>query len=105
MKFLVTVTPRQVPLPPGVIADTLEAQGKWLQDRAADGTVECVYGIVGGGGFGVANADSHEQMHQMLVDSPGYALVDYDVQAIGDQAAMLAAGVAALRRTAAMMPG
>jgi hypothetical protein len=105
MKFLVTVTPRQVPIPPGMAADMLEAQGSWLKERVDDGTIECLYGTVGGGGFGVANVDSHEQMHALLVGSPGYALADYDVKAIGDSAAMLAEGVAALRRAASMMPG
>jgi muconolactone delta-isomerase len=105
MKFLVTVTPRQVPMPPGMIADLLEAQGKWLQERVDDGTVESLHGFVGGGGFGVANAESHEEMHALLVGSPGFPIADFEVRAIGDSSEMLKAGVAALRQAASMMPG
>jgi muconolactone delta-isomerase len=105
MKFLVIVTPRQVPLPPGVIADLLEAQKAWLNEQIANGTLESVHGIVGGAGVGIANVDSHEQMHALLVSSPAFPLADYDVRAIGDFAANIDAGVASLRRAASMMPG
>ncbi|HEX3316877.1 MAG TPA: muconolactone Delta-isomerase family protein [Solirubrobacteraceae bacterium] len=105
MKFLVIVTPRPVPMPPGVIADLLAAQKEWLTEHIANGTLESVYGVVGGGGVGIANIESHERMHELLVSSPGYAIADYEVRAIGDFASNIDAGVASLRQAASMMPG
>jgi muconolactone delta-isomerase len=105
MKFLVIVTPRPVPLPPNVIADLLTAQKDWLKQRIADGTVETLYGFVGGGGIGIANVDSHEQMNELLVSSPAFPITDFEVKPIGDFETTLDAGVAALRQAASMMPG
>ena len=105
MKFLVIVTPRQVPLPPNLIADLLSAQKDWLKQRLADGTVESLYGFIGGGGVGIVNVDSHEQMHELLVGSPAFPVSDFEVTAIGDFEATIDAGIAALRQAASMMPG
>jgi muconolactone delta-isomerase len=104
MKFLIMVTPAQVPLPPGIVADLLAAQKDWLNERIADGKIESVYGIAGGGGFGVANVDSHEELHEMLVGSPGFPISEFEVKAIGDLNTTIDAGIAALRRAASMMP-
>jgi muconolactone delta-isomerase len=105
MKFLVMVTPRQVPLPPNLLADLLSAQKDWLKQRRADGTVESLYGFVGGGGIGIVNVDSHEQMHELLVSSPAFPISDFEVRAIGDFETTIDAGIAALRQAASMMPG
>jgi muconolactone delta-isomerase len=105
MKFLVIVTPRPAPMPPGVAADMLSAQRDWLQARLDDGTLECAYGLIGGGGIGIANADSHEEMHALVVGSPGFALADYDIRPLGDFATTIDAGIGAMRQAASMMPG
>jgi muconolactone delta-isomerase len=105
MRFLIIVTPRQVPLPPNLLADLLSAQKEWLLQRVADGTVESVYGFVGGGGMGIANVESHEAMNELLVSSPAFPISDYKVTAIGDFEPMIDAGIASLRQAASMMPG
>jgi muconolactone delta-isomerase len=105
MKFLVMVTPREVPMPPGVLGDLLTAQKDWLKQRLADGTVESLYGFVGGGGMGIVNVHSHEQMHELLVGSPAFPITDFEITAIGDFEATIDAGIAALRQAASMMPG
>ena len=84
MKFLVTVTPRQVaPMPPGAIADVLSAQRDWLKQKLEDGTLDCAYGFIGGGGVGIANADSIEEMHALLVQSPGFPIGDNKADSSG----------------------
>ena len=92
-------------MPPGMIADLLAAQKDWLNARIADGTVEVGYGIVGGGGIGVVNVESHEEMHEQLVSSPAFPITDYDVRALADLNTTMEAGIAALRQAASMMPG
>jgi muconolactone delta-isomerase len=103
MKFLVITTPRQVPMPPAMIADLLTAQREYLTQKVEDGTIDCIYGFVGGGGTGIANAESHEDMHRLLVESPAFPVVDYEVRALADFDATLEAGIGALRRAASMM--
>jgi muconolactone delta-isomerase len=104
MKFLVIVTPRQLPLPPNVIADRLSAQKDWLRQRQADGTVEALYSFIGGGGVGITNVDSHEKMHELLVGSPAFFMSDFEVRPIGDFETTVDAAIAALRQAASMMP-
>ena len=90
MKFLVTVTPRQVaPMPPGAIAEVLSAQRDWLTQKLEDGTLDCAYGFIGGGG----------------VQSPGFPIGDNEVRPLGDVNETIEAAIVALRRVASMMPG
>jgi hypothetical protein len=49
------------------IAD--EAVG-WISDRLADGTLDCLYSMAGGGRMLVANVDSAEALRAMLRDAP-----------------------------------
>lgn len=104
MKFLVTAERRQPQLPPDVVAGMLSAQRDWLNERLADGSFECVYGFIGGGGVGIASVDSHEQMDAMLVGSPAFLITDYDVRAVGDVNAILGDAIAACQHAAEMMP-
>jgi muconolactone delta-isomerase len=104
MKFLVIVTPRQVaPMPPGAIAEVLSAQRDWLNAKLDDGTVDCAYGFVGGGGMGIVNADSVEEVHALIVGSPGFPIGDNEIRPLGDLNETMGAGIAALRRVASMM--
>ena len=104
VKFLVSVTPKQfAPIPPNVIAEILSAQRDWLNQKLEDGTLDCAYGLVGGGGVGIANADSAEDMHSLIVGSPGFAIGDYEIRPLGDVNATLGAGIEALQRAASMM--
>jgi hypothetical protein len=107
MKFLVTVTPSQggPPIPPGAVAEMLSAQRDWLNQNVENGTLDCAYGFVGGGGMGIANADSAEELHALIVGSPGFVIGDFEVRPLGEVSATIEAGVAALRRVASMMPG
>ena len=105
MKFLVTVTPRQVaPMPPGAIAEVLSAQRGWLKQKLEDGTLDCAYGFIGGGGVGVANADSIEEMHALLVQSPGFPIGDNEVRPLGDFNETIEAGIVAVRRRVGFLP-
>jgi hypothetical protein len=104
MKFLVTVTPRQfTPMPPGAIAEMLSAQRDWLMEKLDDGTIDCAYGFIGGGGMGILNADSFEEANTIIVSSPGYPIGDNEIRPLGDFSTTIDAGVASLRRVASMM--
>ena len=76
MKFLVLVRPGPAPPPVELVRSAQE----WIDSRLSDGTIECCYSFVGGGGFSVTNADSHEQVMDELLDYPMSPFIEYDVR-------------------------
>ena len=76
MEFLVLVNPGPAPPPVELVRSSQE----WINARLADGRIECCYAFVGGGGFSVAKADSHEEMMDELLDYPLSPFVDYEVR-------------------------
>jgi hypothetical protein len=78
MKFLTIVKPG--PAPPPV--DLIRSAEEWVDGKLSDGTFECSYAFVDGGGFSVGEADSLEQLMDDLLDYPLAPFVDYDVRAL-----------------------
>jgi muconolactone delta-isomerase len=90
MKFLVLQKPRVGP--PLTIeqlkasSEALEASVKILKEGKEKGKIECFYGIAGGGGLGIVNVDSHEELSNRIQGLPitnfgqleVYALVDLE---------------------------
>ncbi|HTR73877.1 MAG TPA: hypothetical protein VMH33_01285 [Solirubrobacterales bacterium] len=76
MKYLVTATPG--PLPPG--PEQFDAALEWLDAKQADGTFDCLYGFLEGGGTSVVNADSHTALLEMMVEYPLYGMVVWDIR-------------------------
>jgi hypothetical protein len=81
------------------------ARAPWRPPCAPDVAVERAYGFIGGGGVGIANAASIEEMHALLVQSPGFPIGDNEVRPLGELNETMEAGIVALRRVASMMPG
>ncbi len=80
MKYLVTATPG--PLPPS--PEQFDAAFGWLEEKLADGTFDCLYGYLEGGGFSIANADSHLDALELMTDYPLYGLVTWEVHPVLD---------------------
>ncbi|HXH97363.1 MAG TPA: muconolactone Delta-isomerase family protein [Gaiellaceae bacterium] len=99
MKFLITMRRRDgVPMPPEVIAGMLLAQRDWLQERLDDGTLDCAYTFAqGGGGCGIVNAESGEELARIVASSPLFGMSDIDVQPLAD-ISTIEGSAAALRR-------
>jgi len=76
MKYLVTATPGPIPPSPEQFDTALD----WLQERLDDGTFDCLYGFLEGGGVAVSNADTHQAALQLMADYPLYGLVSWDVR-------------------------
>jgi muconolactone delta-isomerase len=102
MKFLVTQRRRDgVPVPPDAIAGLLRAQSEYLDEQMRNGTVDVAYGLPqGGGGLAIVNADSAEQLNEILVASPLFMVTNIEVQPLADVHATLAAGASAMSRIA-----
>lgn len=75
MKYMVIARPG--PLPPS--PEQFDLALDWLQAKLDDGTLDCLYGFLEGGGISIANADSHAQALEQMAEYPLYGLVTWEV--------------------------
>jgi len=78
MKYYVSPTPG--PMPPA--PELFDAAMNWVEGKLNDGTFDCVYGFLEGGGFSVVNADSHRDVLDMMVDYPLFGLSAWAVRPV-----------------------
>ena len=76
MKYLISATPG--PMPPA--PQQFDAAIDWLQGKLDDGTFDCIYGFMEGGGFSITNADSHREALDLMADYPLFGMVNWDVR-------------------------
>ena len=76
MKYMISAAPG--PMPPA--PEQFDAAIDWLQGKLDDGTFDCVYGFMEGGGFSVTNADSHREALDLMADYPLFGMVNWDVR-------------------------
>ena len=80
MKYCVTARPGLLPPSP----DQFDAAMEWLRTRLDDGTFDCLYGFLEGGGFSVANVSSHKEALDLMAEYPLYGLVEWEVRPVLD---------------------
>jgi hypothetical protein len=85
MKFLVIRRPR-VGMSPGPTSQMIRAQKEVVLNAVKQGSVDCTYAFVGGGGFSVQNAASAEELNQRLMGSPMGLFYDFEVHVLTDYA-------------------
>lgn len=78
MKYCVTARPG--PLPPS--PEQFDAAMDWLKVRLDDGTFDCLYGFLEGGGFSIANVASHEEALDLMTEYPLYGMVEWEVRPV-----------------------
>jgi hypothetical protein len=76
MNHFISATPGPMPPTP----EQLDAAIEWLESKLDDGTFDCVYGFLEGGGFGITNADSHRAALDLMADYPLFGMVTWDVR-------------------------
>jgi len=80
MKFLVMGKRNQVPMEPKMAVGVLQAAKESTKAALADGTLDVNYMHAdGSGGFTIANADSHEEAMDALLDFPMFVFMDWEV--------------------------
>jgi hypothetical protein len=79
MKYMISALPGGL-MPPS--PEQFDGALEWLQGKVDDGTFDCVYGYLEGGGFSIANVDSHAEALQVMVDYPLFGLVSWDVKPV-----------------------
>lgn len=75
MKYMIRATPGPMPPPP----ERFDAAMDWIEAKIEDGTFDCVYGFMEGGGFSVANVGSHADAFELMADYPLYGMVTWEV--------------------------
>lgn len=76
MKYLISATPG--PMPPA--PEQFDAALAWLESKVEDGTFDCVFGYMEGGGFSVAEVGSHADALELMADYPLFGLVTWEVR-------------------------
>lgn len=76
MKYQVSATPGPMPPTP----EQLDAAIEWLEGKLDDGTFDCLYGFLEGGGFSIANAGSHGEVLEMMAEYPLFGLVTWEIR-------------------------
>jgi hypothetical protein len=76
MKYYVAARPGPMPPTP----EMFDAALAWLEGKVADGTFDCIYGFIEGGGFSIVNQDSHGAVLDLMADYPLYGMVTWEIQ-------------------------
>jgi hypothetical protein len=76
MKYYLAARPG--PMPPS--PEQFDAAIEWLDAKVQDGTFDCIFGFMEGGGFSVLNANSHREVLDVMAEYPLFGLVTWDVQ-------------------------
>jgi hypothetical protein len=76
MKYYVSARPG--PMPPS--PELFDASISWLEGQIANGTFECIFGYMEGGGFAIVNARSHREVFDLMADYPLFGMVTWDVR-------------------------
>jgi muconolactone delta-isomerase len=85
MKFLVMGKRNLVPMEPKMAVGLVQAAKENTEAQLAAGTLDVSYMFAdGSGGFVIANADSHEEALDRLMDFPMYVFLDWEVKPLVD---------------------
>ena len=76
MKYFISATPGPMPPTP----EQFDAALDWLEGEANDGTFDCIFGFIEGGGFAVANVASHREALELMAEYPLFGLVTWEVR-------------------------
>ena len=88
MKYLITAKtigfPGMTPTSPDVMHSLNLAARTYVKERLEEGSFECHYIFPDGGGFVIANADSHEEVMDILLGYPLYPMFVWEVKVLCD---------------------
>lgn len=76
MKYFVSATPGPMPPTP----EQFDAAMAWLDQKVDEGRFDCIFGYLEGGGFGVANAETHREVLDLMAEFPLFGLSTWEVR-------------------------
>lgn len=84
MQFLIITRPTS-PTPPEMLVPMLSAMEAWLAQHRASGKIEVVWSFAGtGGGGGVLEVESHEELDAIMARFPFAPFSSVEVLALSD---------------------
>ena len=84
MQFLIITRPTS-PTPPEMLVPMLSAMEAWLAQHRASGKIEVVWSFAGtGGGGGVLEVESHEELDAIMAGFPFAPFSSVEVLALSD---------------------
>lgn len=83
MKYLVSAI-QDTPIPPELGAALYEAATAWIEERIADGRIDCHFVFAQTGGMAIVDVDSHEQLFEEIMSYPLSAFFDWEVTGLAD---------------------
>ena len=98
MKFLIMGTLARHGLPLDRVLEILKASKEWHKQKMEDGTMDCFYNVLEGGGFAIQNHDSPEDAYNSLFDYPGYVLYDWEIKPLVDNSQIIDRQIARIEK-------
>lgn len=84
MKYLVIANPSLNPIPMDQAVNIYNAAIAWTDEKLKNGKIDCNYVYVGGGGFSIGNANSQEELFDVLLSYPLYPFFNWEVKPLVD---------------------
>ena len=82
MKVLTIARPLPDAAPPS--AAVVRAAKEWIDEHRRNGTIDCIYGFMTGGGVSISNADSPDECHRLLMSYPMHAWMAFEIHPLCD---------------------
>lgn len=98
MKYFVRFTPQPSARPLDDPISTNKAAITYIAEIQKKGTLEVGYAFVTGGGIGILNVASHEELWEVLYTYPLYASFQWQVEPLADVAQVFSRGIAILEQ-------
>ena len=101
MKYLLYFTPDRAGSPStgDPVADN-KAAVAYIAELQKKGMLETAYAFVTGGGIGIVNVASHEELWELLYAYPLYPYFNWRVEPLADVSQVFSKGIAMLEQTA-----
>lgn len=97
MKFVVIARPAGHEPEPDHMVGILERFRTWMQQQITDGRIDAAYLLAEGGGVTICNADSAEELMELLLGSPPGALFRYEAHPLANFDTGMERAITALR--------
>jgi hypothetical protein len=89
MKYLIFAKPGDTPIPMEQGAALLQAGREFINGKLADGSLDIAYNVIGGGGLGISNAETYEELLSTLLEYPLYPFFKWEITPLLDMNASL----------------
>lgn len=84
MKYLIVAKPGTTPIPQDQGAELLQAGLDYINAKLAEGGLDSAFNIMGGGGLGISNANTHEEVLSQLLEYPLYPFFSWEITPLLD---------------------